>query len=223
MKKIKIVFYVLNVYFISLCVWCFAGVDDEGFYYADSSDQILEWNITIEHLGFRKADGTEVVIIGTATNPINIADPSVSAGSTAGYFAQNVHIEPGTYTTIHFRQGATSSFKGCIQIADNTWRATGKGNTSYPSKADALNAATTQSFTFDAADDEYLSMSPHVTVEAGKSYRTIILWKVYGTTPGIPEEGEPVGDFGVGLVWDPVTPEFTDGFLNETYIIQEIN
>lgn len=196
-------------------------IDDDGNYYAQTSDQVPYWGIRIDRLGIVNSEGGEVSVITSTTDVVNVADQSISAGSTAGYFSQNVSITPGTYTRIHFRQGANSIFRGCIyDPVQDKYRATPDG-TLYDSKAEALAAASDLTIAHSAIEDEYLSMSPHVTVEEGKTYTLTILWDNYGLGAGIPEEGEPVGDFGVGLLWDPGNGEFKDGMLKETYLLRE--
>lgn len=195
-------------------------IDDDGNYYAQTSDQVPVWEIVIEELGLVKDTQEEVALISSSTSAVNIADPNIAAGGVAGYFAQAVELSPGTYTQIHLRQGSTSTLRGCIyDPVEEQYRATPDG-TLYDTKAEALSNAADLILTYSGVEDEYLSLDPTVTVVEGKTYTMTILWKNYGLEAGIPSEGEPVGDFGVGLVWNPTTEEFSDGMLKDSYILE---
>lgn len=199
--------------------YCFSAEDDFNCFYADSADQIPEWWVKMDYLAVQRDDGTIAEIITSPTDYINIA--SANVGEVADYFVRNISLPPGTYDTILFQQGEISTFKGCIQIGDDTWRATGQGNTEYLTKAAALAAATEQIFTFGEVEYEELSVDP-ITIEDGKTYTLQILWTVAGAQRGIEEEGEdPTKWYGNGLLWDENAGEFIEGMLAEEYIVIE--
>lgn len=223
MREKKIAFLICILFVFSSGTSIFAStdyIDDNGCYYAQTSDQVPVWEIVIEHLGLVKNTGDEVTLISSSTSAVNIADPAIAAGGVAGYFSQNLEISPGTYTQIHFRQGGISTLRGCIyDPVEEKYRATPDG-TLYDTKEEALSNSGNLSLTYDSVEDEYLAMDPTVTISEGETYTLTILWKNYGLEAGIPEEGEPEGNFGVGLVWDPDTGEFSDGMLKDTYTLE---
>lgn len=195
--------------------FCFAGVDDNGCFYADDRTQIEIWNISTDYFSLVRDDGREVVIISSPTDSINIADPNIDTGEIAAYFAQNITIPAGTYTHFYFEQGDGVSFKGCIQIGPGQWKATGQAGI-YDNKDDALtNAVLLDIDTF--YDRELVDLGDGFIIEDGKSYTLKILWQVSGT-----DEGDAGEDAGVGLIWDPAEGKFTEGLICEEHIVEEV-
>ena len=228
MWKIKTFISIISIFYLSFCgTLIFAAtayIDDDGYYYAQSSDQVPVWGLIIDSLSLVDSEGGETEIISSPTGVVNIADPGIAAGGIAGYFAENCPIPAAAYTQVHIKWGVQNTFRGCIYDpvieGENKWRATPDG-TLYGSKQDALANSSTLDSTFESSEEEYLPLASTVTVGEGETYTLKILWENFGLEAGIPSEGEPEGDFGVGLVWDPEEEEFKDGMLRDSYALEK--